>query len=225
MALNLTVVFRGAEPRVRDGVRGEAISVTAAASPETSRDSGPDAGYSTSGTYRWWSCTTQVIVGSPGIQPVFVNSYRRMTREKYLIPGLRIPVTVSRSDPTRFRIEWDEVPTIDELIARRDPLFTDPDATRPLLQDACAAAGLAPRPGEIDIPWDDIGTTVPELAHAAQAIAAALSGGAASYQTTLLDTPHAAGGADPDSGRPLATAGDDGTNQAARARSDCPPDR
>ena len=254
MALNVTGMLGSGEPRVRDGVLGEAISLTAAASPETSRNSSSEGGgYSSSGTYKWWSCTTQVIVGFPGIQPVFVSSYRRMTREKYLIPGLRVPVTVSRSDATRFRIEWDDVPTIDELIADGDALFTDPDATRPAIRESWAAAGLAPRPepprnqvdgpsarvvsfggagnapspftsqrrvdlllsvaipGEprfghrfqgkaprqrivrpgtnipvlydparprqVDIPWDEIGTTVPELAQAAMANAAAVRGG------------------------------------------------
>ena len=248
MALSLSAL-RGAEPRVNDGVRGEAISLTAAAGPETTRDMGAQAGYSTSGTYRWWTGATQLIVSVPGMQPVFVNSYRRMTREKYLIPGLRVPVTVSRNRPTRFRIEWDEVPAIDELIGRGDVLFTDPDATRPAIRAAFAAAGLespvagsrreldgpsarvvsfggagtapspfrrarrvdlllsvaipgeprfghrwlgkAPRklivrpgtnipvlydparPRDIDIPWDDIGTSVPELVQAAQAMAAA----------------------------------------------------
>jgi len=33
------------------------------------------------------------------------------------------------------------------------------------------------RPRQVDIPWDEIGTTVPELAQAAMAIAAAVRGG------------------------------------------------
>jgi len=320
MALNLAAL-RGAEPRIRDGVRGEAISITAAASPETTRDMGPEAGYSTSGTYRWWTCTTQLIVSAPGMSPAFVTSYRRMTREKYLIPGLRVPVTISRRDAARFRIEWDEIPAIDELIAHGDALFTDPDATRPAIGAAWAAAGLSPRaatprreidgpsarvvsfggagtapspfgqrkvdlllsvaiPGEprfgyrwlgraprklivrpgtdipvlydparphaVDIPWADIGPTVPDLAiempatirsftvgttvhleleveppgrepYAAscdqalpEAIVATLALGqrvtvkVAGDELMLWNTPHAPGGADPDTGRPLA---------------------
>jgi hypothetical protein len=338
MALNVTGLLRGGEPHVRDGVRGEAISLTSAASPETTRDMGPDAGYSSSGTYKWWAGATQLIVGVPGSRPVFVNSYRRMTREKYLIPGLRVPVTVSRRDPTRFRIEWDDVPAIDELIARGEALFTDPDATRPALHEALVPAGLAPpvslprneidgpnarvisfggagtapspftrtrrvdvllsvaipgeprfgyrwlgkaprklvvrpganipvlydpaRPHQVDISWDEIGTTVPMLARAANAIAtgiqmpatirsfsvrAPMANGrtvhleldvhpadgesyaasidqalpeavvgtlAAGQRVTvkvagdavmLWNTPHAARGADPDTGRPLPT--------------------
>jgi hypothetical protein len=127
MALN---VWGGWEPRVRDGVRGEAISLHAAASPETTRIDTPEHGNATSGTYRAWTCEVRLIVSAPGSSPVYVSTRRQMTREKYLIPGLRIPVTVSRRDPTRARIEWDEVPTIDELIARGDPLFTNPPTPR-----------------------------------------------------------------------------------------------
>ena len=143
MALNPLSLARGVEPRVRDGVRGEALSITAAASPETSHGNA-EQGNSTSGTYRMWSCEARLIVRAPGITPAFLNTYRQMTREKYLIPGLPLPVTVSQRDRSRVRIEWDEVPTIDELIARGDPLFTDPDATRPLIREAFAAARIEP---------------------------------------------------------------------------------
>ena len=123
MALN---VWGGWEPRIRDGVRGEAISLHAAASPETTHVDTPEHGNATSGTYRSWTCEVRLIVSAPGSRPVYVSTRRQMTREKYLIPGLRVPVTVSRRDPTRARIEWDEVPTIDELIARRGPAVHEP---------------------------------------------------------------------------------------------------
>jgi hypothetical protein len=150
-------VWGGAEPRVRNGLRGEALVMKSMASPEVSTThSGGETSTNTSGTYRAWTCEGWFLVEAPGREPVFVNSRRQMTREKYLIPGLRVPVGVSERDPTRFRIEWDEVPTIDELIARGDPLFTNPDATRPLLRDAWTTAGrpLPPAPPreEIDGP-------------------------------------------------------------------------
>jgi Short C-terminal domain len=150
-------VWGGREPRVRDGVRGEALAMKSMASPEVSdTSSGGERSTSTSGTYGAWTCEGRFVVRAPGRQPLFVSSRRQMTREKYVIPGLRLPVTVSQSKPAKFRIEWDEVPAIDELIARGDPLFTNPDATRPLLQEAWRAAGIPVPPGparqEIDGP-------------------------------------------------------------------------
>lgn len=141
----INILAGGGEPWIRDGVRGEAISIKAAASPAWSRSSDPEGGNDTSGTYRWWTCETWLVASAPGIQPVWVTSSRHMTREKYLIPGLRVPVTISQKNSTRLRIEWDEVPKIDELIARGDPLFTNPDATRPLIRQAIASAGVSPQ--------------------------------------------------------------------------------
>jgi hypothetical protein len=149
-------IWGGVEPWIRDGVRGEAISIKSAASPAWSRSSQPDGGNDTSGTYRWWTCETWLVARALEIAPVWVTSARKMTREKYLIPGLRVPVTISQRNPSKVKIEWDEVPTIDELIARGDPLFTNPDATRPAIRDAMTSAGVDPFPSrareEIDGP-------------------------------------------------------------------------
>jgi sporulation protein YlmC with PRC-barrel domain len=145
-AMPINILAGGGEPWIRDGVRGEAISIKSAASPAWARSSDPEGGNDTSGTYRWWTCETWLVASAPGIQPVWVTSSRHMTRERYLIPGLRVPVTISQKKSTRVRIEWDEVPKIDDLIARGDPLFTNPDATRPLIRDAMASAGVAPPP-------------------------------------------------------------------------------
>jgi hypothetical protein len=149
-------IWGGVEPWIRDGVRGEATSIKSAASPAWSRSNDPEGGNNTSGTYRWWTCETWLVARAPEIAPVWITAARKMTREKYLIPGLRVPVTISRRNPTKVKIEWDEVPKIDELIARGDPLFTNPDATRPIIQEAMAAAGVERQPSrpreEIDGP-------------------------------------------------------------------------
>ncbi len=121
-------------------IRGEALALTVAAGPEVGTWNPQP------GSYDAWPGETRLLVGTPGSPPAQVRSRREMTRAKYLVPGLRFPVTVSAG---RVRVEWDEIPTIDELIARADPLFTDPDATRALLEEA----GLRqPTPETIDGP-------------------------------------------------------------------------
>ena len=74
---------------------------------------------------------------------------RLASREKYAVIGMRLPLVVSR-DLRRIRIEWDQVPTVDELIERGERMFTDPDSVAAELESAwievaAHAGGMPPQ--------------------------------------------------------------------------------
>jgi hypothetical protein len=123
----------GLQPVIRDGVRGEGLVTHSAAGPDSS-DYGQEKSYT--GGFRRFTATTRMIVRVPGSPPSFVSPQRLASREKYAVTGMRLPLTLSR-DLRRLRIEWDQVPTIDELILHGE-MFTDPDAVAAELEAAWA---------------------------------------------------------------------------------------
>jgi hypothetical protein len=124
----------GIQPRIRDGVRGEGLVTKSAAGPDKS-GMGEETGYT--GGFRHFSATTPMIVQVPGSAPRYVTPQRLASREKYAVVGMRLPLTLSRN-LRKLRIEWDEVPTIDEMIERGERTFTDPDAVAAELEAAWA---------------------------------------------------------------------------------------
>jgi hypothetical protein len=124
----------GLQPRIRDGVRAVGLVTKSAAGPDSS-GMGEDKGYT--GGFGRFSATTPMIVQVPGSAPYYVMPQRLASREKYAVVGMRLPLTVSR-DLRKLRIEWDEVPTIDELIAHGERMFTDPDSVAAELEAAWA---------------------------------------------------------------------------------------
>lgn len=135
----------GIQPKLRDGMRGEGLVTKSAAGPDRS-GSGEDTGYT--GGFKHFSATTPMIVRVPGNAPFHVTPQRLASREKYAVAGMRLPLTVSH-DLRKVRIEWDEVPTIDEMIERGDRIFTEPDAVSAELRAAVAevahTGGIQPR--------------------------------------------------------------------------------
>lgn len=122
----------GIQPMIRDGVRGEGLVTRSAAGPDSS-GVGQEKGWL--GGFRHFTATTPMIVRVPGTAPFYVTPQRLASREKYAVVGMRLPLTVSR-DLRRLKIEWDEVPTIDEMIERGERMFTDPDAIAAELEAA-----------------------------------------------------------------------------------------
>ena len=124
----------GVQPKIRDGVRGEGLVTKSAAGPDKS-GMGENTGYT--GGFRHFSATTPMIVQVPGSAPSYVTPQRVASREKYAVVGMRLPLTLSQ-DLRKLRIEWDEVPTIDEMIAGGERMFTDPDTVAAELEAAWA---------------------------------------------------------------------------------------
>jgi hypothetical protein len=85
-----------------------------------------DAGFS---NLHNWTGSSQLRVRVPGRDEFNVAHNSWIPREKHPVPGFELPVTVNRDDPTDLRIEWDQAPTMEERIARRDPAILDPEGT------------------------------------------------------------------------------------------------
>lgn len=157
----------GLQPKIRDGVRAEGLVTKSAAGPDKS-GMGEDTGFT--GGFRRFSATTPMIVQVPGSAAYYVTPQRLASREKYAVVGMRLPLTVSR-DLRRLRIEWDEVPTIDEMIERGERMFTDPDAVAAELEAAwaevAAHAGGNPPRRMVRAPMDGPSARVMAVGHGA----------------------------------------------------------
>lgn len=81
--------------RMRDPVRGT-LYVSASTLPP---DSATSANFALNG-----------IVSATGIAPTAIEHQGMAKTRKWPHAGQTLPVTVDRADPTRIRIEWDEVP-------------------------------------------------------------------------------------------------------------------
>jgi hypothetical protein len=76
-----------------------------------------------------WTGSYRLQVTVPGREPYLVEHTSWIIREKHPVPGVQLPVTVSRTDPNELRVEWDRAPTIDQLITANDPAIVDPERT------------------------------------------------------------------------------------------------
>jgi hypothetical protein len=123
----------GRQPKIDDGIRAVGLALSSAGSlPLDNMATRAVGGWS-----RWLgSVSLQVQV--PGRAPTYSTSARWLSRAKYPIVGTALPLTVERNDPSVFRIEWDEVPEIDEMIASGHPVFTNPDSVEANLRTALA---------------------------------------------------------------------------------------
>jgi hypothetical protein len=101
------------QPPLTDPVAAEALVVRG------------DPGYS---AMTWWSARILLRVAVGGQEPVFVTHECNVVREKTPLAGMVLPVDAQRSDPSVVRIRWDEVPTIEQRVASRDPLILDPES-------------------------------------------------------------------------------------------------
>src|SRR3712207_16856 len=85
-------LFRGG--RIKDPVRGSAQVVSC----EAHR-----------GDSSWQNCRMQLVVRAPGVAPTSVEHRAIVRADRWPVPGMALPATIDRSDPTRVKIEWDEV--------------------------------------------------------------------------------------------------------------------
>lgn len=59
-----------------------------------------------------------LLVDVPGHATYKVRHKCTAPGDRYPHPGAVVPVTVSREDPQRLRIDWEQIPTPDELFDR-----------------------------------------------------------------------------------------------------------
>jgi len=80
--------------RIKDPVRGSAQIVTMTAAPDNA----------TSGT-----CRMQLVVSVPGHASYALDDQYIVKVKKWPSPGQTLPIEASQSDPTKFKILWDEI--------------------------------------------------------------------------------------------------------------------
>ncbi len=82
--------------RMSRPVRGTAQVVSATMPPEDASSS---------------NCTLNLVVSAEGLEPTPVEHTAMASVKRWPSPGMTLPVTVDLADPTRLKIEWDEVQT------------------------------------------------------------------------------------------------------------------
>lgn len=112
------------------------------------------------GTFEVKSCDVGKTVGShadldasgvlsaPGLDLFTARFHGSAPVEKLPAPGLVLPVTVDRADPTHFTIEWDQVQAVPDAVARQ------PHASA-IAEDADPPHAHSPAPG-----WDRATATI-----------------------------------------------------------------
>ena len=85
-------MFKGL--RMKDPVRGQAQVVSTTA-------------HRGDGIYQ--NCRMQLVVQAEGVPATSAERHELVHHQKWPMPGMTLPVTVDRADPTKFKIEWDEV--------------------------------------------------------------------------------------------------------------------
>jgi hypothetical protein len=83
----------------------------------------------------------RILVTDPG--PHYVAGSFKMGEERWLVPGMEVPVVIDPAQPDRFEIDWDAIPSIEDRVAANDPTLADPAAARAKAVSALRAAGLA----------------------------------------------------------------------------------
>jgi hypothetical protein len=102
---------------------------------------GTDPGFS---AMSWWATRASLQVTVPGSAPLYVEAACTVHRHKSLVAGTVLPVDVDPSAPDRLSVRWDQVPTLEERIEKRDPAILDPEGTWPTVAAAADASPGAP---------------------------------------------------------------------------------
>lgn len=57
------------------------------------------------------NCTLNLVVSAEGLEPTPVEHTAMASVKRWPSPGMTLPVTVDLADPTRLKIQWDDVQT------------------------------------------------------------------------------------------------------------------
>src|SRR6266571_1024786 len=129
-------LFKGAN--LQDPVRGTAQVVSCS-------------GYRGDGVYQ--NGHMELVIQAEGISARAVQFQGLMHRDRWPHPGMVLPVSIDRADPSRFRIEWDEVQSgqargqqaAEAIAAAQGPGVQPPAAPPPP-----TSVAPAPQPGGVD---------------------------------------------------------------------------
>jgi hypothetical protein len=111
-----------------------------------------------------WDGRPRALVLRPGKPPLETFPQLKLTPKKYAVAGMIVPFELDADDARVARILWDEVPDLDDAVAARAEVFSDPDAAYARLAEAQQAfSGFALRPmgavGEI-VPGEPTGRVI-----------------------------------------------------------------
>ena len=65
------------------------------------------------------------VLVDPGSRQRVLEAKPQLDKERWLVPGMHVEVLLS-ADRTKFDVDWDSVPTIQERVAANDPTLADP---------------------------------------------------------------------------------------------------
>jgi hypothetical protein len=100
-----------------NGVRATALVVEADAPPQGA----PLVGRGSHGTVR--------ILVDTGSGATPISGKFKFKDDRWLVRGMDVPVTVDRSQPDSFEVDWGAVPSMGDRVAANDPTLADPIGT------------------------------------------------------------------------------------------------
>lgn len=82
------------------------------------------------------------ILADTGSEPIYVGRNFLLDEDHWLVPGMRVPVTIDPAAPKSFEIGWDAIPSIEERAKANDPTLADPRGTEKAVAEVMRATGL-----------------------------------------------------------------------------------
>ncbi len=87
--------------------------------------------------------TVTILVDAGSGRPIHVARSLRLSEDRWLVPGMEVPVSIDPAEPERFEVEWDAIPAIEARVAANDPTLADPAGTKRRIAAALESAGIS----------------------------------------------------------------------------------
>lgn len=156
------------QPTLKEPVRGTARVVSVSMPPNQTGGGG--------------MCAMNLVINLPGRPSVAVNKANLVALAQWPMPGMDLPVEAEASDPTRFKILWNEVPTSADRAtaqARQVAEFINAANARDGVGATAAAGGAAqPFGAQTNVTVNGHPATPDDLAHLEALTGMKLTGGA-----------------------------------------------
>ena len=110
--------------RIKDPVRGSAQIVSMSGPPDHASSA---------------NCRMQLVVSVPGHPSFAVDDEYMVKIKKWPSPGQTLPIEASQSDPTKFKILWDEIVPWDQRGAAQAQQLAEAMNQQPTAPQAAAA--------------------------------------------------------------------------------------
>jgi hypothetical protein len=83
----------------------------------------------------------QILVDA-GSGPTALRRNFKLTKDRWLVAGMEVPVAIDPGKPDHFTVDWDAIPSIEDRAAANDPTLADPAGANAKVARALEAAGL-----------------------------------------------------------------------------------